>query len=30
MLHRWEVPLPWEAHEVRYDVVAGGASARRA
>ncbi len=20
MLHRWEVPLPWEAHEVRYEV----------
>jgi len=20
MLHRWEVPLPWEAHEVVYDV----------
>jgi predicted kinase len=20
MLHRWELPLPWEAHEVRYDV----------
>ena len=24
MLHRWEVPLPWEAHDVRYEV-AGGA-----
>ena len=23
MLHRWEVPLPWEAHEVRYDVTDG-------
>ena len=22
MLHRWEVPLPWEAHEVHYDVAA--------
>ena len=21
MLHRWEVPLPWEAHEVAYEVV---------
>ena len=20
MLHRWELPLPWEAHEVRYEV----------
>jgi predicted kinase len=20
MMHRWEVPLPWEAHEVRYEV----------
>ncbi len=20
MLHRWEVPLPWEAHEVRYEL----------
>jgi len=20
MLHRWEVPLPWEAHEVRFEV----------
>jgi len=20
MLHRWEVPLPWEAHDVRYEV----------
>ncbi len=19
MLHRWELPLPWEAHEVRYE-----------
>lgn len=24
MLHRWEVPLPWEAHEVRYVVEADG------
>ena len=23
MLHRWEVPLPWEAHEVRYEVTTG-------
>ena len=21
MLHRWELPLPWEAHEVHYEVV---------
>ena len=20
MLHRWELPLPWEAHAVRYEV----------
>ncbi|MEO3711736.1 AAA family ATPase [Roseateles flavus] len=26
MLHRWEVPLPWEAHEVRYEVEPGGRS----
>lgn len=26
MLHRWEVPLPWEAHEVRYEVASGGRS----
>jgi len=30
MLHRWEAPLPWEAHEVRYDVMEGEVSARRA
>lgn len=23
MLHRWEVPLPWEAHAVEYRVCAG-------
>jgi predicted kinase len=23
MMHRWEVPLPWEAHEVRYEVASG-------
>ncbi len=22
MLHRWEVPLPWEAHAVDYGVTA--------
>jgi len=22
MLHRWEVPLPWEAHAVEYRVCA--------
>ncbi len=26
MMHRWEVPLPWEAHEVRYEVEPGGRS----
>jgi predicted kinase len=30
MLHRWEAPLPWEAHEVRYELAAGEAGARRA
>ena len=30
MLHRWEAPLPWEAHEVRYEVSAGEVNARRA
>ena len=30
MLHRWEAPLAWEAHEVRYDVMAGEVSPRRA
>lgn len=24
MLHRWEVPLPWEAHELRYEVTPAG------
>ncbi len=23
MLHRWELPLPWEAHKVRYEVTTG-------
>jgi len=27
MLHRWELPLPWEAHAVRYDVTVGTARA---
>lgn len=27
MMHRWEVPLPWWAHEVRYEVES--ATARR-
>ncbi len=27
MLHRWEVPLPWEAHEVVYQVASGSLGA---
>ena len=26
MMHRWEVPLPWEAHEVRYEVESAAGS----